>query len=1052
MGIGEVEQIQLKELGKETNRMKGEEEQLRMGSGGSNPNPLLIAFFLPQFHPIPENDRWWGKGFTDWTNVTRGRPQFEGHYQPRLPGDLGFYDLRIPEVRKAQADLARANGIHGFCYHYYWFDRKRLLHRPLDDLLETGQPDFPFCICWANEAWSRRWDGAEHEILVAQEYHEGFAKRFAEDVAPILRDRRYIRIQDRPLLIIYRLDQIPDPKHAALTMRSVFREHGLGEIFLAAVECFGLKDPIQFGFDAGIEFPPHNPTLTECDTNMPELAETGKTLDPEFQGILRDYRECARTRSIRPDLSYPRFPGVMPSWDNTARAGRRALIYHHASPQVYQEWLTRVLKSAAGQSAPYPPLVFINAWNEWAEGAHLEPDQIYGMRYLQATAEALESFRQESSLKNEGSWAYGDLLSGSPRSEDLPQVSIIIPVFNRVELTLECLRSLQSHDSGTTFEIIIVDDGSTDATPDLIAKIPWVRLVRRDKNRGFGSACNLGAKEARGEYLVFLNNDTTVCDSWLDALRETFDLWPTAGLVGSKIVLMNGTLQECGGMIFRDGSAANIARGEDPSDPRYCYSRETDYVSGAAMMIRHDLFADLGGFDQRYEPAYYEDTDLAFQIRDRGLKVIVNPHAVVRHHEGGTSGIDTTKGVKRYQIINQTKFWERWKDTLQGYPCRPKDKPEPRKQGPHVLVIDWLVPHPDRDSGSPRMIGILKALRELAYHVTFASRDLSCEPGCEPPLERIGVEVLRRPYFESLEEYLILYGARIDCVLLSCRSSAALHIDTIERHCPNSRIVYDLCDLLFTHKALKSRIVSTRAERCDSSDENTELDLDLIYRSHVTFVVSKREKLAIEEILPRQDVRVLSTIFEPRPTPRPFSERSGILFIGFFRHKPSSSDAVLWFVHEVLPILDRQGLLTTFHVIGSDPPPGIRRLDSKQVKIHGFVPNPNPLFDTCRLSVAPHRFGVGGKDEITQSLALGLPCVTTNIGAKETFIEQGIDGLVADQPAQFAEQIQAAYHDETLWSTLREGGLRNVSQHFSLTRATRVLGETVQEHILGVKA
>ena len=384
-----------------------------------------------------------------------------------------------------------------------------------------------------------------------------------------------------------------------------------------------------------------------------------------------------------------------------------------------------------------------------------------------------------------------------------PKVSIIIPAFNQAHLTRSCLDSLRRHVASVPFEVLLVDDASTDDTPLIADEMPWLRFFRQEQNSGFGSACNFGATQAKGEYLVFLNNDTTVSDGWLDALLETFADWPKAGLVGSKLVLMDGTMQECGSLLFRDGSAANYGRGGDPRNPRYCYTRETDYVSGAAIMIRKDLFDSLHGFDDLYEPAYYEDTDLALRIRELGLQVIVNPHAEVCHVEGGTAGMDTSKGIKRYQVINQEKFLDRWRQTLTTFPARPNDEPELRKLGPRVLVIDWMIPRPDRDSGSLRMTGILRALRALDCHVTVAARDMSCETGYELPLEKIGIEVLRSPYIKSVDRYLAENGSDFDYVIVSRRDTANLHIDSIKRYCTNAKIIFDTCDL---HPARRGRL------------------------------------------------------------------------------------------------------------------------------------------------------------------------------------------------------------------------------------------------------
>ncbi len=342
----------------------------------------LIAFFLPQFHPIPENDRWWGKGFTEWTNVTRARPNFAGHQQPHLPADLGFYDLRLAETRQAQADLARDYGIHGFCYYYYWFGGKRLLNRPLDEVLASGEPDFPFCICWANESWSRRWDGRESDILMAQQHSDTDDLAFIRHLQPLLRDQRYIRIHGRPLILVYRIGLFPDPARTAEVWREYCHRAGLGDIFLACVQSFGLTaDPRDFGFDAVVEFPPH-------DLSVP-LDPQPPMDNPDFTGRVYDYRTTAENFMQRPLPEHLFFRTAMPSWDNTARRQDAGTIFLGSTPRLYEQWLSTLVEQTRALNPPGERFVFVNAWNEWAEGNHLEPDLRYGHGYLEATRAAL---------------------------------------------------------------------------------------------------------------------------------------------------------------------------------------------------------------------------------------------------------------------------------------------------------------------------------------------------------------------------------------------------------------------------------------------------------------------------------------------------------------------------------------------------------------------------------------------------------------------------------------------------------------------------------------
>ena len=343
----------------------------------------LIAYYLPQFHSIPENDLWWGKGFTEWTNVTKAQPLFEGHYQPHLPADLGFYDLRLPEVREAQAQLAKRYGIYGFCYYYYWFAGKRLLHLPIDEVLSSKKPDFPFCICWANENWTRRWDGADHEVLMAQEHSLESNQAFAESIIHILLDDRYIRINGAPLLIIYRSDILPHPLRTTEQWRKVFRQRGVGEVHLSLAATFNSSfvDPKILGFDSAVQFPPH--AITAMEVAAPSTAV------PDLSGKFYDYRDTA-IRNIANKLPLHKlFPGVMTSWDNTARRKTAAHAFLDSHPDAYEIWLRGSIEKVKQRYSGDERLVFINAWNEWAEGAHLEPDQKHGHGYLSATYKAL---------------------------------------------------------------------------------------------------------------------------------------------------------------------------------------------------------------------------------------------------------------------------------------------------------------------------------------------------------------------------------------------------------------------------------------------------------------------------------------------------------------------------------------------------------------------------------------------------------------------------------------------------------------------------------------
>lgn len=343
----------------------------------------VIAFYLPQFHPIPENDAWWGKGFTEWTNVKPAKPQFEGHYQPHVPDDfLGYYDLRDTAVMRKQIELAKQYGIEGFCFYTYWFTGHRLLETPVDNYLADASLDLPFCICWANENWSRRWDGLDQDLLMEQHYSPEDDLAFIAHMSKYLRDPRYIRVEDKPLLVVYRPNLFPSMKDTAERWRDWCRNNGLGEIYIAYVQSFEKRDPAYYGLDAAIEFPPNN-------SAPPDITEKAPALSSEFSGKVYDWRVFLKRTENHETPTYPLFRGACPSWDNTARKKQRATVFAHSSPKLFERWLVRALDETRHSSPTLDQrLVFVNAWNEWAEGAHLEPDQRYGYAWLQAVRDA----------------------------------------------------------------------------------------------------------------------------------------------------------------------------------------------------------------------------------------------------------------------------------------------------------------------------------------------------------------------------------------------------------------------------------------------------------------------------------------------------------------------------------------------------------------------------------------------------------------------------------------------------------------------------------------
>lgn len=358
-------------------------------TGGPSGGPRTIAFYLPQFHPIPENDEWWGEGFTDWTNVRKARPLFTGQHQPHVPADLGYYDLLDAGVREAQAALARRYGIDAFCYYHYWFHGKRLLDQPLDQVLSSGQPDLPFSLCWANEPWNRVWDGGDQFVLQPQRYSEEDDRRHIDWLLAVFADERYVKVDGRPLFLVYRATVLPDPCRTAGLWRDEARRAGFPDLYLCCVESHDrMIDPATVGFDASVEFQPGGRLKALGFRPFPRVRAVYSKLAGR-SGVKRvDYEALMREALARPDPGYVRFPCVVPDWDNTPRRPWAPQVLTGSTPELFGEWVAAVAERLASRPAS-ERLLFVNAWNEWGEGCHLEPCERWGHRYLEALAAAL---------------------------------------------------------------------------------------------------------------------------------------------------------------------------------------------------------------------------------------------------------------------------------------------------------------------------------------------------------------------------------------------------------------------------------------------------------------------------------------------------------------------------------------------------------------------------------------------------------------------------------------------------------------------------------------
>lgn len=626
-----------------------------------------------------------------------------------------------------------------------------------------------------------------------------------------------------------------------------------------------------------------------------------------------------------------------------------------------------------------------------------------------------------------------------------PRASIIIPVYNQAACTLACLRALADHPPAASCEIIVVDDGSTDDTGEWMPQVAGLRYHRRSANGGFIAACNDGAALATGDCLVFLNNDTVPQPGWLDALLGTFDTQAGIGLVGAQLVYPDGRLQEAGGVVFDDGSAWNYGRFDSPDDPRYASLRDADYCSGAAIAIPARLFHALGGFDTRYTPAYYEDTDLAFAVRAYGLRVVCQPASRVVHLEGVTSGTDTGSGTKAYQVRNRGVFAAKWKDALVQQP-RAGSLPSagsvvrPRRQ---VLIIDAETPRPHHDSASLRLVNLMRMLIDEGVHVVFLPADLRQVEGDTARLRRHGVEAWHAPFATRPSAWLREHGPRFDVVMLSRHYVAAEFLPLVRRFAPQARVVFDTVDLHFLRE-LRGAELSGDAGLRRAAERTRDRELALMRQADATLVVSPAERELLSTLLPATEVEVLPNLHELADTGLPFGQRKDLVFVGGFRHPPNV-DAVLWFGREIFPRIQARRPDIRFHCIGMAPPADVRALQAQPgILVHGHVADIGGYMDGARIALAPLRFGAGVKGKVNLSMAHGQPVVATSCAIEGMHLTHGHDVLVADDADAFAEAVLRLYDDAELWGTLSEHGRDNIARHFSLDAARDTVGRIFQ--------
>ena len=655
-----------------------------------------------------------------------------------------------------------------------------------------------------------------------------------------------------------------------------------------------------------------------------------------------------------------------------------------------------------------------------------------GQAYLCRFGFTLE---KDSSLKYLDD-AIDDLAERSPLlqiDESVPDVSIIIPVHGQIPVLLNCLDSLARHTSRYRAEIIIADDASpAESKMQRLDQIPWIRVVRNSANKGFLETCNHCAAYARGRYFVFLNNDTRLAKGWLDELISAFESFPKAGLIGSKLMHADRSLQEAGGIVWRNGEVWNYGRDDYPWRPEYCYARQVDYCSGAAIAVPATIWQELGGFDEYFKPAYCEDTDLAFRLRRARYEVWLQPLSLVIHYEGKSHGKDLTSNTKAYQVENLKKFYQRWRGTLgdNGYSGQFPIRECNRTKKQRILVIDALTPMIDRDSGSINTFEVLRLFLSMGWHVSFVPRNFQFVGSYTAMLQRMGVEVLLPGAVCNLQDILDTRPEFYDVIFAFRVETLRDWYAPLRDAYPSARIVFHDIDLHYLRLQREAELLSQPSLRI-RAEIIQDQELDLFTKVDCSVVVTEAEKAIIEDQVALNNIVVYPYTINVQKSERSFLDRNDICFVGGYAHYPNV-DAVIYFVQEIWPrVRKKLPANTKFLIIGPGAPEKVQQLASNSVVVTGHIPDLDEAMSHCRISVAPLRYGAGIKGKLVRSLAVGLPAVASTIAVEGMGLTHEKHLLVADKPVDFARAILRLYNDEDLWRNIQHAGYEFVEQSYS---------------------
>lgn len=623
---------------------------------------------------------------------------------------------------------------------------------------------------------------------------------------------------------------------------------------------------------------------------------------------------------------------------------------------------------------------------------------------------------------------------------EFPLVSIIIPVYNQFDYTYKCLKSILENTSDIDYEIIIADDVSSDETINITSYVKNIKVVRNEKNLGFLLNCNSAVKLAKGKYIHLLNNDTQVQERWLSSLIELIESNDNIGMVGSKLVYPDGRQQEAGGIIWNDASGWNFGRLDDPTKPEYNYVKEVDYISGASIMLSKKLWDKIGGFDERYVPAYFEDSDLAFEVRKHGYNVMFQPKSVVVHFEGISHGTDTGTGIKAYQVKNREKFIEKWKNELEKnhFPNAEnvflaRDRSRNKK---HILIIDHYVPHFDQDAGSRTVFAYLKLFISENYSVKFIGDNFFPHQPYTEELEKLGIEILYGNWYSNnWQNWIEEQGKYFDYIFMNRPHISEKYIDIMKKE-TNAKIIYYGHDLHYLRDT-REYLLTNDKDKLKDAQIWRDREFNLMRKADISFYPSDIE---VEEILNiEKEINVKSIpayLFENfNNKKRIIKDTKDLMFVGGFGHTPNI-DAILWFVNTIWSKLKKDLPELKLYIIGSKPTQEIKNLSSNDIIVTGFISD-EELFNyykECRIAIVPLRYGAGIKGKVVEALYEQIPIITTNIGA-EGLVNAENYMLIEDEAEDFKNKILEMYNNLEFLQNLSDQSNEYCKKYFSYASA-----------------